>query len=114
VIHTFLSDTAADAKVDGANWLTSIGAEQPDLFAVRPKIKTTQVKDIAPDVAQNFTTPQDATDIPRNWEFVDRITGRVVHSMTNASYNQANAVQTNLEQQNPAADIYLRSVERPN
>jgi hypothetical protein len=62
-------------------------------------------------VAQNFTTPQDATDIPRNWEFVDRITGQVIHSMTNASYNQANVVQANLEQQNPAADIYLRSVE---
>jgi hypothetical protein len=113
VIHTFLSDTAADAKVDGANWLTGIGAEQPDLFAVRPKIKTAQVKDIAPDVAQNFA-PQDATDIPRNWEFVNRINGQVIHSMSNASYNQANVVQTNLELRYPDADIYLRSVERPN
>jgi hypothetical protein len=114
VIHTFLSDTAADAKVDGANWLTSTGVKYPDAFAVRPKIKTTQVKDIAPNVAQNFTTPQDATDVPRNWEFVNRINGQVIHNMTNASYNQANVVQTNLELRYPDADIYLRSVERPN
>jgi hypothetical protein len=115
VIHTFLSDTAADAKVDGANWLTSIGAKHPEAFAVRPKIKNTQVKDIAPDVAQNFAQPatQDATDVPRNWEFVDRITGQVIHNMTNASYNQANVVQTNLEIRYPDADIFLRSVERP-
>jgi hypothetical protein len=114
VIHTFLSDTAADAKVDGANWLTSIGVEYPDRFAVRAKIKNTQVKDIAPDVAQNFAAPQDATDVPRNWEFVNRINGQVIHTMTNASYNQANVVQTNLELRYPDADIFLRSVERAN
>jgi hypothetical protein len=112
VIHTFLSDTAADAKVDGANWLTSTGVKYPDRFAVRAKIKKTQVKDIAPDVAQNFAQPatQDATDVPRNWEFVNRINGQVIHNMTNASYNQANVVQDNLETRYPDADIYLRSV----
>jgi hypothetical protein len=110
VVHTFLSDTATDAKVDGSNWLKGIGAEYPDLFAVRPKIKTAQVKDVEPDVAQNFNQPQDATDIPRNWEFVNRINGQVIHNMTNASYNQANVVQTNLELRYPDADIYLRSV----
>jgi hypothetical protein len=72
------------------------------------------VQDVDTDVAQNFTTPQDATDIPRNWEFVDRRTGRVIHNMSNASYNQANIVQDNLESRYPDADIYLRSVERPN
>jgi hypothetical protein len=41
VVHTFLSDTAADAKVDGKNWLKSIGAEQPDLFDTRPKTNAT-------------------------------------------------------------------------
>jgi hypothetical protein len=112
VIHTFLSDTAADAKVDGANWLTSTGVKNPNAFAVRPKIKTTQVKDVAPDVAQNFAQPstQDATDVPRNWEFVNRINGQVIHNMTNASYNQANVVQDNLESRYPDADIFLRSV----
>jgi len=75
----------------------------------KPEPKT---QDIEPDVAQNFAEPApvDATDIPRNWEFVDRITGRVIHNITNASYNQANVVQGDLERQNPDADIYLRSV----
>jgi hypothetical protein len=72
--------------------------------------KAGAVQDVEPDVAQNFDQPQDATEVRRNWEFVDRITGQVVHSMANASYNQANLVQTNLEQNNPNADIYLRSV----
>ena len=70
------------------------------------------VQDATMDVAQNFGQPQDATEVRRNWEFVDRITGQVIHSMANASYNQANLVQTNLEQNNPNADIYLRSVEQ--
>jgi hypothetical protein len=68
------------------------------------------IQDVDTDVAQNFNQPPDATDVPRNWEFVDRITGRVIHNMTNASYNQANAVQDNLESRYPNADIYLRSV----
>ena len=68
------------------------------------------VQDVQPDVAQNFSQPQDATDIPRNWEFVNRINGQVIHNMTNASYNQANVVQDNLELRYPDADIYLRSV----
>jgi hypothetical protein len=130
VVHTFLSDDLPDAVTDAYNWLTSIGAEQPDLFKVRAKIKNTQIKDIAPDVAQNFgdnpyaayernsdridaiRAGQDATEVPRNWEFVDRITGQVIHNMSSASYNQANVVQDNLELRYPDADIYLRSVER--
>jgi ATPase subunit of ABC transporter with duplicated ATPase domains len=57
---------------------------------------------------------QDATEVRRNWEFVDRITGRVVNTVSNASYNQANAVQADVERRYPNADIYLRSVERSN
>jgi hypothetical protein len=72
------------------------------------------VQDVNTDVAQNFTTPQDATEVRRNWEFVDRVTGRVVNNITNASYNQANAVQADVERRYPNADIYLRSVERSN
>jgi hypothetical protein len=115
VVHTFLSDTAADAKVDGANWLESIGAEQPDLFKVRAKMKATtpvagQVQDVEPDVAQNFNQPRDATELPHNWEFVDRRTGRVVDTMPNATYNQANTWQAAIQRSNPDADISLRSV----
>jgi hypothetical protein len=68
------------------------------------------VQDVDTDVAQNFNQPPDATDVPRNWEFVNRINGQVIHTMSNASYNQANVVQDNLETRYPNADIYLRSV----
>jgi hypothetical protein len=71
VVHTFLSDTAADAKVDGSNWLIGIGAEYPDLFAVRPKMAQPSVQDIAPDVAQNFNAPLDATEQTGTWQLVD-------------------------------------------
>ena len=77
-----------------------------DNLEIRPQ---QAVKDITPDVAQNFA-PQDATEVPRNWEYVDRITGRVVDTVSNASYNQANQVQADVERRYPAADIYLRSV----
>ena len=53
---------------------------------------------------------QDATEVPRNWEYVDRITGRVVDTVSGASYNQANTVQADIERRYPTADIYLRSV----
>ncbi len=57
---------------------------------------------------------QDATEVRRNWEFVNRMSGNVVDTLTNASYNQANAVQADVERRHPNADIYLRSVERTN
>jgi uncharacterized protein (DUF2342 family) len=74
------------------------------------QIQMRKAEEAAPDVAQNFAAPQDATDVPRDWEFVNRITGQVIHRMTRASYNQANVVQDNLELRYPDADIYLRSV----
>lgn len=108
VIHTFLSDTAADAKVDGANWLTSTGVEYPDRFAVRPKIKTAQVKDIAPDVAQNFTQPQQArasNGVPA-WEIYERESGNVINTIFD--HDQTSAWQQ--------AQLYLRDIgaEQPN
>jgi hypothetical protein len=103
VIHTFLSDTAADAKVDGANWLTSTGVKYPDRFAVRPKIKTAQslddrqdsadlqarlrepVQDIQPDVAQNF-----GNQFSGQWKVVDGA-GREVYRFRGVGNNQADA-----------------------
>jgi hypothetical protein len=103
VIHTFLSDTAADAKVDGANWLTSTGVKYPDAFAVRPKIKTAQsaddkqdsqdlqarlrepVQDIQPDVAQNF-----GNQFSGQWQVVDGA-GREVYRFRGVGNNQADA-----------------------
>jgi hypothetical protein len=73
----------------------------------KPKQATPE---IPMDVAQNFDQPQDATELPYNWEFVDRRTGRVVDTMPNATYNQANTWQAAIQRSNPDADISLRSV----
>jgi hypothetical protein len=96
VVHTFLSDNAADAKVDGANWLESMSAEQPDLFAVRPKIKNAQVQDVEPDVAQNFA-PQDATNRVGSWSIYDVTLGREISRMDDVAWAQADARANELE-----------------
>jgi Putative amidoligase enzyme len=90
-----------------------------DDLEIRPQ-DVKQAKDNAQDSADlranltgtesPFREPQDATEVPRDWEYVDRITGRVVDTVSGASYNQANTVQADIERRYPAADIYLRSV----
>jgi hypothetical protein len=113
VVDQFYATDEKDASETFDQWLKTKGLPQDeDAYGYRKGQPQQAVKDIEPDVAQNFA-PQDATDVPRNWEFVNRINGQVIHNMTNASYNQANVVQTNLELRYPDADIYLRSVERP-
>jgi hypothetical protein len=81
---------------------------------VRAWINQQEQGGMPPGFLRTRIVAQDATDVPRNWEFVNRINGQVIHNMSNASYNQANVVQTNLELRYPDADIFLRSVERPN
>jgi hypothetical protein len=114
VIHTFLSDTAADAKVDGANWLTSTGVKYPDQFAVRAKIVPTAqaadnrrdsadlqrslgVQDVEPDVAQNFDQPQDATQRSGSWSIYDVTLGREISRMNDVPWQQANDRADELE-----------------
>jgi hypothetical protein len=111
VVDQFYATDEKDASETFDRWLKMKGLPQDeDAYGYRKGSAQQAVKDVEPNVAQNFTTPQDATDVPRNWEFVNRINGQVIHNMTNASYNQANVVQANLESRYPDADIYLRSV----
>jgi Putative amidoligase enzyme len=113
VVHTFLSDTAVDAKADGKNWLASVGAEQPDLFDVRPKIASgsTGIPEVPMDVAQNFDQPQDATEVQRNWNIVNRQTGQVVDTVSGASLSQAEAVLNDVARRQSISpdDLSLRS-----
>jgi hypothetical protein len=112
VVDKFYATDDADAQKVYSQWLKN--KDLPDDTADYGYRKTAaKPAEAEPNIAQNFAAPQDATDVPRNWEFVNRINGQVVHNMTNASYNQANVVQTNLELRYPDADIFLRSVERP-
>ena len=108
VVHTLLSDDLPDAVTDAYNWLTSIGAEQPDLFKVRPKMNAdTPVKDIAPDVAQNvgddsmaayernsdridaIRAGQNATDRVGSWSIHDVTLGREISRMTDVPWQEA-------------------------
>jgi hypothetical protein len=112
VVDKFYATNDADAQKVYSQWLKN--KDLPDDTADYGYRKAAaKPAEAEPSVAQNFTEPQDATDVPRNWEFVNRINGQVIHNMTNASYNQANVVQDNLELRYPDADIFLRSVERP-
>ena len=111
VVDQFYATDEKDASETFDRWLKLKGLPQDeDAYGYRKGRPQQAVKDVEPDVAQNFNQPQDATDVPRDWEFVNRINGQVIHNMSNASYNQANVVQTNLESRYPDADIYLRSV----
>jgi hypothetical protein len=116
VVHTFLSDDLPDAVTDAYNWLASVGAEQPDLFKVRPKMNAgTPVKDIAPDVAQNFgddpmaayernsdrinaiRAGQNATDRVGSWSIYDVTLGREISRMTDVPWQQASDRADELE-----------------
>jgi hypothetical protein len=130
VVDKFYATNDTDAQKVYSQWLKN--KDLPDDTADYGYRKTAaKSAETQPNVAQNFAPDysafernsdridairagQDATDVPRNWEFVNRINGQVIHNMTNASYNQANVVQTNLELRYPDADIFLRSVERSN
>jgi hypothetical protein len=128
VVDKFYATNDTDAQKVYSQWLKS--KDLPDDTATYGYRKVTaKPAEEPPWVAQNFDSArdsatlqtnlqgragQDATEVRRNWEFVDRITGRVVSNTTNASYNQANAVQADIERRYPNADIYLRSVERAN
>jgi hypothetical protein len=109
VVHTLLSDDSADAATDAYNWLTSIGAEQPNLFAVRAKMipnpqatdakkdsadlqRSLGVQDVEPNIAQNFEPRR------QNYELVsDEDPDRVLHRMSNATADEVRAWITQQE-----------------
>jgi len=97
VVHTFLADTQADAWEDTKNWLAGMNAEQPNLFSMRPKMKNTQVKDISPDVAQNFNQTNNATDRVGSWAIYDVTLGREISRMDNVPWQQASDRADELE-----------------
>jgi len=98
VVHTFLADTIHDAIEDAKNWLTSVSAEQPNLFSVRPKMNAgTPIKDIAPNVAQNFDQSADATNRVGSWSIYDVTLGREISRMDNVPWSQADARANELE-----------------
>jgi hypothetical protein len=73
------SQEAADALRDQLDsWATDDDVRE--LYAVRPKMATTE------------TTPQDATNVQRNWNIALSDTGEVIDRVSGASLSQAEAV----------------------
>jgi hypothetical protein len=108
VVHKLEADTIHDAIERAKNWLTNIGAENPNSFSVRPKMneftpmgrnpaRQMGVQDIAPDVAQNFNQPQDATNRVGSWSIYDVTLGREISRMDNVPWSQADARADELE-----------------
>jgi hypothetical protein len=129
VVDKFYATNDTDAQKVYSQWLKN--KDLPDDTADYGYRKATaKPAETQPNVAQNFEPDysafernsdridairagQDATEVRRNWEFVNRMSGNVVDTLNNASYQQADAMQADVERRHPNADIYLRSVERP-
>ena len=91
-VYKFDAATKQEADAQGQLWLEHVGAEQPDLFGVRPKMKTgsATVQDTNVNVAQNFNTPQDATEQVGSWSIYDVTLNRELSRMDDVSWSQAN------------------------
>jgi hypothetical protein len=113
VVGRFQAQSEQDAPEKYSLWLrTNNLPDDTDAYGYRKT--AAKPAETEPNVAQNFAAPPDATEVRRNWEFVNRMSGNVVDTLNNASYQQADALQAEVERRHPNADIYLRSVERPN
>ena len=105
VVHKFVDHDKTSADSQGQQWLKSIGAEDPSLFAVRPQMEK---------VAGNA---QDAADLQRNtergeWEFYRTETGNVIDRVNDADRMQANAVRADIVRRygHPDASVGMRRV----
>jgi hypothetical protein len=113
VVHTFANLQQSSAQTQAQQWLRSIGAEYPDLFAVRPKIDAAQAKDDNQDSEQLQARIDPAVaQIPRDWEFYRAETGAVIDRVSDASMMQANAVRADIVRRygHPDASVRMRSV----
>jgi hypothetical protein len=118
VLHNIADHTQREAWGEASRWLQSYGAEDfrtyAERFEIRPKMKNAQVKDIAPDVAQNFGNDpmsayernsdridairQDAINRVGSWSIYDVTLGREISRMTDVPWSQADARADELEQ----------------
>jgi hypothetical protein len=130
VVDKFYATNDTDAQKVFSQWLKNKDLpDDTENYGYRQA--ASKSAETQPNVAQNFAPDysafernsdridairagQDATEVPRNWEFVNRMSGNVVDTLSNASYQQADAMQADVERRHPNADIFLRSVERPN
>ena len=97
VVDKFYADSKQEADKTFDKWLEMKGLpNDTDTYGYRPRKQET-VKDIAPDVAQNFDQPQDATQRVGTWAIYDVTLGREISRMDNVAWSQADARANELE-----------------
>ena len=85
VINTIFDHDQTSAWQQAQLYLRDIGAEQPNLFSLRPKM------------AQNFAQPPNATDRVGSWAIYDVTLGREISRMDNVPWQQASDRADELE-----------------
>jgi hypothetical protein len=97
VIDQFYADDKQDADKTFDKWLEMKGLpNDTDTYGYRPRKQET-VKDIVPDVAQNFAQPPNATDRVGSWAIYDVTLGREISRMDNVPWQQASDRADELE-----------------
>jgi hypothetical protein len=102
VVDKFYADSKQEADKTFDKWLEMKGLpNDTHNYGYRPRkqeaVKEPAVQDIAPDVAQNFNQPADATSRVGSWSIYDVTLGREISRMDNVAWSQADARANELE-----------------
>jgi len=98
VVDRFYAADKQEADATFDKWLTMKGLPNDTHdYGYRPRKQETAVKDVEPDVAQNFDQPADATNRVGTWAIYDVTLGREISRMDNVPWSQADARANELE-----------------
>lgn len=98
VVDQFYATDEKDASETFDRWLNMKGLpHDEDAYGYRKIQVRPAVKDVEPDVAQNFDQPVDATNRVGSWAIYDVTLGREISRMDNVPWSQADARANELE-----------------
>ena len=102
VVYKFDAATKQQADEQKNLWLAHVGAEQPNLFGVRPKMAQYSVQDVKPNVAQNFTQQAGEQEVDGTgepiWQIYQVSNGLVMSEITAQDAQEAaQALQDQLD-----------------
>ena len=98
VVDKFYADSKQEADKTFDKWLEMKGLpNDTHNYGYRPRKQEATVKDVEPDVAQNFNQPQNATDRVGSWAIYDVTLGREISRMDNVPWQQASDRADELE-----------------
>ena len=98
VVDQFYADSKQEADKTFDKWLAMKDLpNDTHNYGYRPRKQEAAVKDIAPDVAQNFNQTNNATDRVGSWAIYDVTLGREISRMDNVPWQQASDRADELE-----------------